>query len=654
MSYAHQHFDLHAGVDGAPAAIAPGKRTLTAALQCKPAAAADARTVPASAIDDGASTVAASAPFWFADGPPHGGDGDGLPAVVQAKMERAFSADFSDVRVHEGGQAAAVGAVAYAQGSELHFQPGAYDPHSASGQELLGHELAHVVQQREGRVSAGPQGKDAPINRDPSLEAEADALGAAAARGEIVRSGAVSLPGGAAPAIQRKIDGNKPEYVKRRVIGELGAGTIVEMVGEGGYTVQFDAGPSFYVPADQLDFLTEDTEAPTKKKKTERSKHDEIEDEHPNPNLNLNLNVSEDVRSSKEPFQPYHHGMASAKVLGAAAKGVASDIGTIKEAGEGWAGVAIQSFIKNLQVAYPGMPPIALMSQEDTLQEKQTLGESSPDASFHEDTWEIYVDPKYLVMELSPESLCKLAEFVVHEMRHADQYWRAAMMRAEMDETDEEIQEGLGIPMKVVKLARKSQKTKTLALQNEQLMEAEAINRVIPLMDDANEQTKQANAYEVMSEMAQEHLDHEEGKWKRLTEYSESGDKQVLISWFQDEQKKLEQLRPKQTKLLLALEDVDEESTEAGLLGTELAVVEKQIEFAEECCREIKAFAVDHTLDGNTWQEQILKKIEEHETDLRDYKQKIFEATEAYRKDALENDARWCGETFAKELRGLI
>ena len=45
-----------------------------------------------------------------------------------------------------------IGAQAYTTGSDIHFAPGQYDPHSPAGQEVLGHELWHVVQQKEGRV----------------------------------------------------------------------------------------------------------------------------------------------------------------------------------------------------------------------------------------------------------------------------------------------------------------------------------------------------------------------------------------------------------------------------------------------------------------------------------------------------------------------
>ena len=111
------------------------------------------------------------------------GAGRPLPDGVRTKMESSFGQDLSGVRVHQGPQAASIGAVAYTRGSDIHFAPGAYKPNSSSGQQLLGHELTHVVQQRAGRVRA-PAGAKIPINSDPGLEREADVHGAKAARGE--------------------------------------------------------------------------------------------------------------------------------------------------------------------------------------------------------------------------------------------------------------------------------------------------------------------------------------------------------------------------------------------------------------------------------------------------------------------------------------
>ena len=114
-----------------------------------------------------------------------------LPRDVQAKMEAALGANFSDVRIHVGPEAAAIGAIAFTWGSDLHFAPGQYNPHTPHGQFLLGHELTHVVQQRAGRV-ANPFGSGVAVVQDFALEAEADRLG---------RLAADSRPGESAPGM---------------------------------------------------------------------------------------------------------------------------------------------------------------------------------------------------------------------------------------------------------------------------------------------------------------------------------------------------------------------------------------------------------------------------------------------------------------------
>jgi GH24 family phage-related lysozyme (muramidase) len=123
--------------------------------------------------------------------PPVGGSGQPLPAQVRSKMEGALGADFSAVRIHEGPRASSLGALAYTQGTDIHFAAGQYQPHSQRGQELLGHELTHVVQQSQGRVGATLQAKGVAINDDPTLEHEADQMGARAAEspgGEVAQA----------------------------------------------------------------------------------------------------------------------------------------------------------------------------------------------------------------------------------------------------------------------------------------------------------------------------------------------------------------------------------------------------------------------------------------------------------------------------------
>jgi hypothetical protein len=107
-----------------------------------------------------------------------------MPVSVEAKMENSFNTDFSNVNIHEGDNASKVNAHDSTQGNDIHFAPGQYNPDSKHGQELLGHELTHVVQQREGRVQPTVQKKGVSVNDDKGLEKEADYAGKMAANGK--------------------------------------------------------------------------------------------------------------------------------------------------------------------------------------------------------------------------------------------------------------------------------------------------------------------------------------------------------------------------------------------------------------------------------------------------------------------------------------
>jgi hypothetical protein len=93
------------------------------------------------------------------------GGGQPLPARERRYYESQFGRDFRDVRVHTDVQAAGdLNARAFTTGSEIAFAPGAYAPDRDSGRELIGHELAHVVQQREAA------GTDRPVQRQEIAE----------------------------------------------------------------------------------------------------------------------------------------------------------------------------------------------------------------------------------------------------------------------------------------------------------------------------------------------------------------------------------------------------------------------------------------------------------------------------------------------------
>ena len=130
--------------------------------------------------------------------------GKPMPGPVRQRMESAFGTRFADVRVHVDDAAPSLGAVAYTRGSEIHFSPGRYNPASAAGERVLGHELAHVVQQRQGRVRANANARGLAINTDHSLESQADAMWRSASRSEGAASSAAGDHAGAesAPVVQ--------------------------------------------------------------------------------------------------------------------------------------------------------------------------------------------------------------------------------------------------------------------------------------------------------------------------------------------------------------------------------------------------------------------------------------------------------------------
>jgi hypothetical protein len=79
------------------------------------------------------------------------GSGQSLDPNLQEKMGQAMGADFSGVRVHTDAQSdqlnKSIQAKAFTTGQDVFFRQGAYVPSSRNGQELIAHELTHVVQQ---------------------------------------------------------------------------------------------------------------------------------------------------------------------------------------------------------------------------------------------------------------------------------------------------------------------------------------------------------------------------------------------------------------------------------------------------------------------------------------------------------------------------
>ena len=89
------------------------------------------------------------------------GGGHPLEGTVQKEVSEAMDRDFSGVQVHTSPESDAlshqIGARAFTSGQDVFFREGAYDPHTSGGQELIAHELTHVVQQSTGVVGGAGQ-----------------------------------------------------------------------------------------------------------------------------------------------------------------------------------------------------------------------------------------------------------------------------------------------------------------------------------------------------------------------------------------------------------------------------------------------------------------------------------------------------------------
>src|ERR1041384_1988653 len=119
-----KHGNAHgSGRADSPAALVPGKRTQVELLEARwgiAGAAVQRKEATASAAGTGAAL-------------PADGAGIAMPEDIQNKMEKVFGTPLGAVRIHVGPRAAALGAKAYTQGTEIHFASGEYQPESQAG-----------------------------------------------------------------------------------------------------------------------------------------------------------------------------------------------------------------------------------------------------------------------------------------------------------------------------------------------------------------------------------------------------------------------------------------------------------------------------------------------------------------------------------------
>ncbi|HAS42003.1 MAG TPA: hypothetical protein DCS93_16090 [Microscillaceae bacterium] len=103
-----------------------------------------------------------------------GSTGNTNEAQIKANVSALMGTDVTDAQVtYNSSKPAQLQAEATAQGNQVHLAPGK--------EQHLGHELAHVAQQKQGRVQPTIQANNGVgINNDPKLEKEADDIGAKA------------------------------------------------------------------------------------------------------------------------------------------------------------------------------------------------------------------------------------------------------------------------------------------------------------------------------------------------------------------------------------------------------------------------------------------------------------------------------------------
>jgi len=94
----------------------------------------------------------------------------GIPGDMKTCFENFSGFSFNDVRVnYNSPKPSLLNALAYTQGNQVYIAPGQ--------EKHLGHELGHVVQQKQGRVQPTMQRQGINVNDDERLEKEADIIG---------------------------------------------------------------------------------------------------------------------------------------------------------------------------------------------------------------------------------------------------------------------------------------------------------------------------------------------------------------------------------------------------------------------------------------------------------------------------------------------
>lgn len=192
------------------------------------------------------------------------GSGTPLPAASRRFFEPRFGADFASVRVHADAGAAdlarQVHARAFTVGRDLFFGAGQWRPGCAAGDRLLAHELAHTLQQRDGR-----QRLRRTVELRPPGRGEASAFDRAHELVDRLNAVSVPRPGDAPPITYRlDADGRTLQYevsdeaalatFDRQMMSFIDAGQVIplRLITRAGRARDQPVGPFLAVTADQF------------------------------------------------------------------------------------------------------------------------------------------------------------------------------------------------------------------------------------------------------------------------------------------------------------------------------------------------------------------------------------------------------------------
>lgn len=179
-----------------------------------------------------------------------------MPTRDAAQLRRARSAEVAGrVRLHSRPHPAEPEAIGAAYGDNIYLNVAMHRLSADEWMHVLGHELAHVRQQREGRVLAQGQRADVAYNDDAGLEAEAEAFAREFASGApLVAAGSMARV--ERPVLQCLIElQGRPIHSSRHLSEKAQA--VLEMIPSGSIWLDsVSAGKLRYTFQDEVELLS--------------------------------------------------------------------------------------------------------------------------------------------------------------------------------------------------------------------------------------------------------------------------------------------------------------------------------------------------------------------------------------------------------------